>query len=112
MTKPTVRRRPGEAAAVTREQIIDVADAIARAEGLDKVSIRRISADLSVTPAALYWHVENKQQVLTGILDRAFARIERPKPNAGTWLDRVLSLYASQRDVLVEYRGIGIAVTS
>jgi AcrR family transcriptional regulator len=104
------RRRPGESALVTREQIVDAADALARADGLDKLSVRRVSAALSVTPAALYWHLANKQQLVSEIVDRIFGRVERPDPSCGTWLDQFLLYYSSTRGEFVQYPGISAAL--
>jgi AcrR family transcriptional regulator len=104
------RRRPGEPALVTRAQIVDAADTLARRDGLEKLSVRRVSAALSVTPAALYWHVANKQQLVSEIIDGILGRVERPDPSVGTWLDQFLLYYSSTRDVFVQYPGISAAL--
>ena len=49
--------------------------AIADAEGLDAVTIRRLAADFGVTPMALYWHVRNKEELLDAMGDRLFAGV-------------------------------------
>lgn len=51
--------------ALTREQIVDAAMAILREYGLADLSMRRLARDLDVQPGALYWHVKNKQDLLT-----------------------------------------------
>jgi AcrR family transcriptional regulator len=104
------RRRPGEAALVTRKQIVHAADALARRDGLEKLSVRRLSTALSVTPAALYWHVANKQQLVSEIVDGILNRVERPDPSHGTWLDQFLLYHSSVREVFVEYPGISVAL--
>jgi AcrR family transcriptional regulator len=103
------RRGPGEQAFVTRQQIVDAADALARRDGLEQLSIRKLSAELSVTPAALYWHLDNKQDLMREVVDRASARVERPDLDEGTWLDRLLLFFASTRQVFTEYSGITAA---
>jgi AcrR family transcriptional regulator len=103
-------RRPGEAAFATRAQIIDAAEALARREGLESVSVRRLSAELSLTPAALYWHLASKQELVSELVDRASARVERPERERGTWLDRLVLFHASVRDVFIEYPGISAAL--
>jgi AcrR family transcriptional regulator len=103
-------RRPGEPALVTREQIVEVADALARKDGLEKLSVRRVGAELGVTAAALYWHVPNKHQLVSEIVDGIFARVERPDPSQGTWLDQFLGYYAATRAEFVQYPGISAAL--
>jgi TetR/AcrR family tetracycline transcriptional repressor len=49
---------------------VDAALAVADAEGLDAVTVRRLAQDLSVTPMALYWHFKDKDALLDGIGDR------------------------------------------
>ncbi len=101
------------AAAITRDQIVDAAEQIARAEGLDAVTIRRVSSELGVTPAALYWHLEDKQALVRSLVDRASARTERPGPDYGTWLERLRRFYLSTREEFTAYAGLsGALVTS
>src|SRR3954465_11188729 len=95
-----------EASAVTREQIVDAADALARSEGIANVTVRRLSASLSVTAPALYWHLNNKSELVSALVDRALGRVERPAPEAGTWLERLVMFYGSLRDHLRPYPGI------
>ncbi len=51
--------------ALTRDQIIDAAMTILRDYGLEDLSMRRLARDLGVQPGALYWHINNKQDLLT-----------------------------------------------
>ncbi|NVM96347.1 TetR family transcriptional regulator [Arthrobacter wenxiniae] len=50
---------------LTREAIVDAAMGILREYGLADLSMRRLARDLDVQPGALYWHVKNKQELLT-----------------------------------------------
>lgn len=49
--------------------IVGAALVIADQEGLDAVSMRRVAADLQVTPMALYYHVANKEQLVDLMAD-------------------------------------------
>jgi AcrR family transcriptional regulator len=97
---------------VTREQIVDAADALALREGLDRLTVRRLSDALAVTPAALYWHVDSKQSLVTAVIDRAYERIELPHAAHGSWLDGIIESYSSARAVLLRYSGISQALLS
>jgi AcrR family transcriptional regulator len=97
---------------VTREQIIEAADRLAREDGFDKVTVRRLSASLSVTAPALYWHLANKNEIVSQLIDRVAGRVQRPGPEEGAWLSRILTFYGSIRDVFGEYPGIGVALVT
>jgi AcrR family transcriptional regulator len=69
--KEPVWAREAPHAGLTRETIVDTAIALADAEGLDAVSIRRIAAVLKVRPMSLYSHVASKEDLLDLMHDRA-----------------------------------------
>ena len=110
MGSKVTTRRPGVPALVTRTQIVDAAEGIVRSEGFDHLSIRQVSARLSVTPAALYWHVSGKDEIVAELVDRILGRVEAPDPAHGTWLERLLRYYASVRALLLGYPGISAAL--
>jgi TetR/AcrR family tetracycline transcriptional repressor len=49
---------------VTREAVVDAALALLAEGGLESVSFRRIAARLGVSGPTLYWHVDNKRQLM------------------------------------------------
>jgi AcrR family transcriptional regulator len=59
---------------LSRERIVDCAIALADAEGLDAVTIRRLAQDQGVTPMALYWHFKDKDRLLDGIAERLISQ--------------------------------------
>jgi TetR/AcrR family tetracycline transcriptional repressor len=59
---------------LSRERIVDCAIALADAEGLDAVTIRRLAQDQGVTPMALYWHFKDKERLLDGIAERLISQ--------------------------------------
>ncbi|MGI8666173.1 MAG: TetR/AcrR family transcriptional regulator [Jatrophihabitans sp.] len=60
--------------------VADRAIALADAEGLEAVTIRRLATDLGVTPMALYWHFRTKDELLAGAADRVLEALELPAP--------------------------------
>jgi TetR/AcrR family transcriptional regulator, tetracycline repressor protein len=50
--------------------------ALGDAEGLEAVTIRRLAADLGVTPMALYWHFRSKEDLLVGLADSIWSEID------------------------------------
>ncbi|MFF9342603.1 TetR/AcrR family transcriptional regulator C-terminal domain-containing protein [Streptomyces sp. NPDC014773] len=74
---------PSEAAAggqtgLTLARIVDAAVAVADAEGLAAVSMRRVAAELGVATMSLYRHVTDKDDLLVRMMDSAIG--ERPLP--------------------------------
>jgi len=52
---------------LSREAIVVGAIALADAEGLDAVTIRRLAQEHGVTPMAMYWHFSDKDSLLDGL---------------------------------------------
>lgn len=92
---------------MTREQIVDAADELARKEGLERITIRAVCGALDVTAPTLYWHVDNKAGLVRALLDRVAARIPRPDDAEGSWFERLVAYELSSRDAFLEYPGIG-----
>ena len=62
-------RGPGAAREpLSRERVLRAAIALADAEGLDAVSMRRLAEALGVVPMALYKHVSDKEDLLDGMV--------------------------------------------
>jgi AcrR family transcriptional regulator len=74
------------------DTIVDGAIALADAEGLDAVTIRRLAKDHDVTPMALYWHFKDKGELLDGIAERLFADVRLPPPSPKPWPEQLRSI--------------------
>jgi AcrR family transcriptional regulator len=61
---------PAERPRVTRATIVDTAIALADAEGLSAVSIRRVAAALETRPMGLYSHIGRKDGLIDLMIDR------------------------------------------
>lgn len=77
-------RPGGRARGLTRGDIVDIAVAVADAEGTAAVSMRRIAKDLQVGVMSLYWHVESKEELHQLMLETVQAEIEAQVPS-GDW---------------------------
>jgi AcrR family transcriptional regulator len=55
-----------------RERILEAAEAIVSSEGVGKLTMRRIGAELGADPTAVYRHFRNKQELLVELADRLF----------------------------------------
>jgi TetR/AcrR family tetracycline transcriptional repressor len=77
---------------LSRDAIIDRAVAVADADGLEAVSLRRLGQEFGVTPMALYWHVQNKDELLAALGDRLFADLDLPTDRSQPWDQRLREL--------------------
>ena len=94
-------------AGLSEAQIIEAALRVIRQDGVDGLSMRRLSKELGVTPMAAYYYVSDKQALLDLVVSAALADIEVPDASAGPWFVR-LRLVIDQIDQQVRsHPGIG-----
>jgi AcrR family transcriptional regulator len=85
---------------LSKAAVVKCGLAIGDAEGLEAVTIRRLAADLGVTPMALYWHFRNKDELLAGLADRLWSEIDINVDTAADWPDQLRGLLDSLVRVL------------
>lgn len=85
--------------ALTPVRIIDAAVVVADRDGLAAVSMRHVAAELGVEAMSLYHHVASKDAILDAMVERIYAAIELPAPDA-SWRPAMAERAASARDVL------------
>ncbi len=79
------RARP-QRVALRRQTVLDTAVALADAEGLGALSMRRLADALGVVPMALYKHVADKEDLLDGIVGTLIDQVpETTVRPAGDW---------------------------
>jgi AcrR family transcriptional regulator len=85
--RPRSSARPRDPeAALNRERVLAAAITVADREGLGALSMRRIAAELNVGPMSLYRHVRDKDDLLNGMMDAAFAEWRvSPLQRNDTW---------------------------
>lgn len=65
---------------LSRARVLRAGIALADAEGLDAVTMRRLAETLGVVPMALYKHVSDKEDLLDGIVDTLIEDFPAPSP--------------------------------
>jgi len=63
-----------EAVGEFRERLIDAAERLFAAHGLEAVTMRQLAAELGVSPMTPYRYFEDKEAILAAVRARAFAR--------------------------------------
>src|SRR5579875_2585707 len=79
-----VPRREGRAP-LSRDAIVDAALRVLDAEGMDGLSMRRVGEELGAGAASIYWHVQNKDELLQLVFERVISEIELPVPDPSRW---------------------------
>lgn len=82
--------------AITRTDVLDAARAILCQHSLADLSMRRLAAELGVSPNALYWHYPDKQSLLAALGDDILAGVVTP-PGDLPWDERLERLTRAMR---------------
>jgi TetR/AcrR family tetracycline transcriptional repressor len=92
---------------IHRKQIIDTAMSLLDRDGLEGVTLRKVAAELHVHAGALYWHVQNKQELLdemaNALLSAYFAGFEGPTPDQD-WSDWLQGMCLRLRQAMLAHR--------
>lgn len=76
---------------IDRSTILDVALEIADDQGLDAVTMLAVARRLAVTPMALYRHVDNKADLLDGLVERLLDELPAVSTDVA-WDDQLRSI--------------------
>ncbi|WP_112243547.1 TetR/AcrR family transcriptional regulator [Kribbella monticola] len=100
------RERPAKAA-LTRAGIVATAVGLVRAEGLARVTMRRLAQELDTGAASLYVYVRNTAELHAAVLDELLGAVDlSPVTAPGDWRERLERVLTSYAEVLFEYPGL------
>ena len=85
---------------LSRDAILGLALAVADAEGIDAVSVRRLARELGVTPMALYWHFDDKSALLHALGDRLLGELDLTVDEGAPWPQQLRAFVISLSAVL------------
>jgi TetR/AcrR family transcriptional regulator, tetracycline repressor protein len=97
---------------LTPHTVIEGALALAEAEGLGALTIRRLAKELGVTPMALYWHFRSKDELLDGIAASIFEEIDLSVDASATWQEQLRALVGSMLGVLRAHPSTAILLST
>lgn len=89
---PAQRRQRAPEGELTSERIVSAGIAVADAEGIGAVSMRRVAHELGVATMSLYRHVADKDALLLHMMDTVFGDARLPEVPANGWRPRVEAL--------------------
>jgi AcrR family transcriptional regulator len=81
----TPRPRPEDEPELSRDRIVRTAIAVADADGLAAVSMRRVAMELGVATMSLYRHVPSKDDLVFLMSDTVFGEVDLPNPPPAGW---------------------------
>ena len=94
----------GERRPLTRDAIVEAALGLLEREGLQGVSMRKLAQELGTGAASLYWHVGDKEELLSLLLDRIVGESELPEPDPEHWQEQVKESMRAARRLMHRYR--------
>ncbi|WP_234359305.1 TetR/AcrR family transcriptional regulator C-terminal domain-containing protein [Plantactinospora sp. BC1] len=83
--RPRGPARPRGEGELSRERIVGVAIAVADADGLAELSMRRVATELDVATMSLYRYVAGKDELLLHMIDTVLGEEEVPPPSREGW---------------------------
>jgi TetR/AcrR family tetracycline transcriptional repressor len=97
---------------LTPRAVVEGALALADAEGLEAVTIRRLAKGLDVTPMALYWHFRSKDELLEGVAASIFEEVDLSVDASAGWQEQLKALLGSLLGVLRAHRSVAILLST
>ncbi|MFI0966414.1 TetR/AcrR family transcriptional regulator [Streptomyces sp. NPDC021080] len=105
--EPVSRRERPAKPALSRAWIVETAVRVMRAEGLARVTMRRLATELDTGPASLYVYVQNTAELHAAILEELLGEVDlAPVGAAGDWQERIGAVLASYAEVLAVNPGL------
>lgn len=91
---------------LSEQEIVEAALRVIHQDGLEKLSMRRLSRELGVSAMAPYYYVSDKDELLDLVTTAALADITAPAPGPD-WTERLRSLIDQIDERLSMYPGLG-----
>lgn len=88
---------------LTRDELFERALAIADAEGLEALTMRRLASEVGVEAASLYHHLPNKDALLDGVVERMRTELRIPDPIPEDWKDLMEAIFVEYGRMLAAH---------
>jgi AcrR family transcriptional regulator len=103
--------RPRREDALSRDQIVSASIEILDRNGEDGLTFRALSERLATGPGALYWHIANKGELLSGACDAIVARVMNAPVVSATPEAIIRTIALGLFDAINAHPWIGSALT-
>ncbi|WP_314219548.1 TetR/AcrR family transcriptional regulator [Streptomyces zaehneri] len=99
---PAPHGRTGRPPVTSRTQILTAARLLIDRDGWEKLTIRRLAAELGIGATTLYHHFQNKEDLLVLLLNHYIDQIERPSL-PGDPRERIVAAATAMHDALAAW---------
>ena len=97
--------RAPQAERLSRAVVVDAAITIARRDGLDTLSMRRLAEELGVSTMAAYRHVAGKDTLVDDVLEAALGGMDL-ETSEDTWQEQIAELATRSFEVFLSVPGL------
>ncbi|MFI5935135.1 TetR/AcrR family transcriptional regulator [Actinoplanes sp. NPDC051494] len=95
--------RKGPRRALTLDQVVDAAIAVADRAGVEALTIRRVAQTLDTSPMTIYTYVPGKAELLDLMVDAIYTRMPRTVTDGAPWRERLTAVAADNRALFREH---------
>lgn len=92
----------GQPLGLSREAIVRKALEMLDEHGMQKLSMRKLAAELGAAPMSLYWHVPTKHALVELCIDEVYGELELPDPDVG-WETALRGMMHSMRHLALRH---------
>ncbi|MBL1075550.1 mycofactocin system transcriptional regulator MftR2 [Nocardia sp. 2] len=92
---------------LSEAEIVEAALRVVRQDGVEKLSMRRLSRELGVSPMAPYYYVADKRELLDLVATAALTGVRKPPPEFGPWQMRLREIVDQIDEKLRKHPGLG-----
>lgn len=104
---PQSRRERPAKPALSRERIVAAAIRLIEADDADRLTIRRLAAELDTGSASLYVYVRNTTELYALMLDEKLGTLDLAwNPKRTPWLPRLVTLLTAYTELLMQYSSL------
>ncbi|MFJ9615981.1 TetR/AcrR family transcriptional regulator C-terminal domain-containing protein [Streptomyces noursei] len=98
---------------LTLDKVLEAALEVVDRDGIEKLSMRRLGAELGVEAMTLYHYLPNKAALLDGLVERVVATV-RPSFDgpAGEWPQHLRAFAVAFRDELLRHPGVIVLIAT
>jgi AcrR family transcriptional regulator len=107
---PKQQRGPKQRSSV--DAVVAAAIEIADAEGIGALTMRAVATKLGLTPMATYTYVPGKAELVDLMLDSVYQEMSRADPTELPWRDRVATIAAENRAMLIRHPWVAYLPTT
>jgi len=92
---------------LTRDDFVDAALRVTKRAGLDGLTMRAVAAELGVSPMAIYYHLRDKDELVTLAVEAVLSRIDPLDLGPDGWEAALRRYLLSAWQELTGYPGVG-----